>query len=298
MQIVFIETICLYDDPAVAYNDGMAKTASKAANAPAAPDVYEEYQGWPAPVAEGLARKLRSSLGAGPRRGLVLGCATGVNDALPLARLAGPGDGIVAADLDEGFLRRLRERVASERLSNLETRALDVTSDLGFLGTFDFVTLFFVIHRLPEWEGVIDRLCRLVAPGGSFFISEFVGPGGIIYLSNESGGTSADPVSRMIRRYFELLPEEFAPRLKSTHIRPVLTRLSERLTPEGAWDVEWPQTLMTAEMFRRIRDRAYAPYFSTHPVPGALDLLRAEFAREWTRTVRQTEVIRVHRFVR
>ena len=43
---------------------------------------------------------------------------------------------------------------------------------------------------------------------------------------------------------------------------------------------------------------ARTPVLSLHPVPGALDLLRAEFAREWTRTVRQTEVIRVHRFVR
>jgi len=276
----------------------MANPAFRIAEAPAAPDVYEEYQGWPAPVAEGLARELRSSLGAGPRRGLVLGCATGVNDALPLARLAGPGDRIIAGDLDAGFLDRLRERAASERLSNLEARELDLTSDLTSLGTFDFVTLFFVIHRLPEWEGVIDRLTRLVAPGGSFFISEFVGPGGVIYLSNESGGTSSDPVSRMIRRYFELLPEEFAPRLKSTEIRPVLKRLSEQLTPQGSRDVKWPQTLMTAEMFRRIRDRAYAPYFSTRPLPGTLDLLRAEFAREWTRTVRLTEVIRVHRFLR
>ena len=264
----------------------------------AASDVYEEYQGWPAPVAEGLARELRSSLGAGPKRGLVLGCATGVNDALPLARTAAPGDRIVAGDLDAGFVERLRERAASERLSNLEARELDVTSDLASLGTFDFVTLFFVIHRLPEWEGVLDRLCRLVSPGGSFFISEFVGPGGVIYLSNESGGTSADPVSRMIRRYFELLSEEFAPRLKSSDIRPVLKRLSEQLTPQGHRDVEWPQTLMTAEMFRRIRDRAYAPYFSTHPVPGTLDRLREEFAGEWTRTVRQVEVIRIHRFVR
>ena len=47
-----------------------------------------------------------------------------------------------------------------------------------------------------------------------------------------------------------------------------------------------------------IRDQAYAPFFNTTPQPGVLEQLRAEFAGEWTRAVRQTEIIRLHRFVK
>ena len=263
--------------------------------APGAPDTYEEYQAWPPEVAEGVAWFLRSGL---PRRGLVLGCATGVNDVLPLARVAGAGCRIVAGDVEPAFLERLQERVLSEGFSNIEARVIDVTKDLSPLGSFDLVSLLFVIHRLNPWEPVVDRVCGLVAPGGSFFIREFVGPGGIIYRSNEDGGMGTDPVTRMIRRYFELLPTRFAPSLKSTNIAPVLDRLEGLLESAGHRDFDWNQTLTPGEMFRRIQDRAYAPYFGTNPLPGAFDQLRAEFAGEWTEPVRQTEVIRIHRFRR
>jgi len=260
-------------------------------------DAYEKYQAWPPQVAEAVALHLASALPEEGGRCLVLGCATGVNDALPLARVAGPSRRIVAGDLEPAFLERLQERILSEGRSSVEPRALDVTTDLSPLGTFDVVSLLFVIHRLSPWEPVVDRICGLLAPGGSFFISEFVGPGGVIYLSNEAGGAGSDPVSRMIRRYFEIVGP-FAPPLKSTDIAPVLDRLARRLDPAGHRDFAWAQTLMPEEMFRRIRDRAYAPYFVTNPAPVVLDQLRAEFAGEWTETVRQTEVIRIHRFRR
>ena len=259
---------------------------------------YEENQAWPLEITEGVARYFLSSLPGAPRRCLVLGSATGVNDALPLARIANPEDRILAGDLEPAFLDRLRERAASEGLQNVEAHHLDITEDLSPLGKFDLVSLLFVIHRLKAWEEVIDRLCRLVAPGGSFFISEFVGPSGIIYLSNENGGAAGDPVSRLIRRYFELLPERFAPALRSTCIKSVLERLGKVLKPGGHRDFIWRQSITPGEMLRRITDRAYAPYFSTHPPPGLLDQLRGEFESEATRRIPMEEMIRLYRFER
>ena len=259
---------------------------------------YEENQAWPPEVAEAVARHFLSSIQEAPRRCLFLGTATGVNDARPFARIAGAGDRILAGDLEPAFVDRLRARAKEEGLGNLDGRILDVTQDLSALGEFDLVTLLFVIHRLKDWKPTLDRLVRLVAPGGSFFISEFAGPGGIIYLSNEGGGRAADPVSRMIRRYFELLPERFAPALKSTDITPVLSRLAEVLTPLGHREFEWEQSVTPAEMHSRIEERAYAPFFSTRPSALLLEQLRNEFASEWTERVRQTEIVRIRRFGR
>ncbi|HVE38983.1 MAG TPA: class I SAM-dependent methyltransferase [Planctomycetota bacterium] len=259
---------------------------------------YEENQAWPPEVTEGVARYFLSSLPAVPRRCLVLGSATGANDALPLARIANAEDRILAGDLEPAFLDRLRERAVSEGLRNVEAHKLDITEDLSPWGRFHLVSLLFVIHRLKAWEEVIGRLCGLVAPGGSFFISEFVGPSGIIYLSNENGGAAGDPVSRLIRRYFELLPERFAPALRSTSIGPVLDRLGKVLKPAGHRDFTWRQSITPGEMLRRIADRAYAPYFSIHPPPGLLEQLRGEFAPEAARRIPLEETIRLYRFER
>src|SRR5437773_2695112 len=108
----------------------------RTAHAPDVPGVYEEYQAWPPEVAEAIARYFLSPH-ARPRRCLVLGCATGVNDALPLARIAAPETQVLAGDLEPAFLKRLRERAASERLANLDARRLDATEDLSSLGPFD-----------------------------------------------------------------------------------------------------------------------------------------------------------------
>lgn len=271
---------------------------SKTTPAPDVPNVYEEYQAWPPEVTKAVARHFESALGPGPRRCLVLGCATGVNDALPLARQLTDRDRIVAGDVEAAFLDRLRERAASEGLTNLEAIRLDVAEELSPSGPFDLVSLLFVIHRLKAWEGVIDRLCALVAPGGSFFISEFAGPEGVIYLSNENGGTGADPVSRLIRRYFELLPERFSPPLRSTSIGPVLERLEKHLRPAGHEEFAWKQQITPSEMLRRIANRAYAPYFSIQPPREVLQRLAEEFAGESGRPVPLEEIIRIYRFER
>lgn len=259
---------------------------------------YEENQAWPPEVTEAVASYFRSSLSSVPRKCLILGCATGVNDAIPLARSVDSGDRILAGDIDPAFLERLRARAASEGLLNLEVRSLDITKDLSPLGQFDLVSLLFVIHRLKAWEEVVDRLCDLVAPRGSFFISEFVGPEGVIYLSNENGGAGVDPVSRLLRRYFQLLPERFAPTLRSTSIAPVLRRIGERLRPVGHQDFEWKQLLTPKEMLRRIAGRAYAPYFSIEPPAYLLHRLSEEFVGEADCPVSFNETIRIYRFER
>lgn len=259
-------------------------------------DLYEEAQAWPAEIAGSLARYVLSSHAAKARRCLVAGAATGLNDALPLARSAGPGDRILAGDIDPSCLERLRERAAAEGLRNLRVRRLDVTGDLSFLGRFDLLTLFFVIHRVDRWEAVVDRLCARLAPGGSFFISEFAGPGGLVYLSNEGGATSFDPVSRLLRRYFDLRGTRYQAPLRSSLIGPVRARLGSLLQPREHRDWSWRQVLTPADVLRRIEQRAFAPFRSVPPTEDVLARLRVEMAGDLHRPVELEETIRVFRF--
>ncbi len=259
---------------------------------------YEANQAWPDAVRREVATHLREALGPGPKRCLFLGAATGVNEALPFARSAGPGDRILASDVDTACLGRLRAQAGALGLANVETRRIDITRDLDGLGAFDLVTLLFVIHRLEDWRPVVRPLAALVAPGGSLFVSEFAGPCGLIHRSNERGGLGDDPVSRLIRRTFEISPIPFDPPLTSTRIGPVRELLSVLLEPAGFRDFAWPQRITVEGMLRRMEERAYAPYAATAPSGELLERLRAEFERELSREVELMETIRLYRFAR
>jgi SAM-dependent methyltransferase len=282
----------------------MAEAAKSSAPPPRNPPggdragFYESHQEWPAAVGDAIARHLRASAGRAPLRSIFLGCATGVNDALPFARLSAPGERVVASDLDPAFLERLRGRALAERLAHVEVRKLDILTDLEGAGSFDVAAMFFVIHRVPGWEKALPGLVGRVAPGGSFYTSEFAGPSGVIYLSNEGGGRAGDPVSRLIRRYFELLPQRFDPPLKSTRIGPFLEALSADLAPAGFRDFSWPQSLTVADMYAKIESGAYAPYLTVLPPRPVLDRLREEFAAEWTERSNLVETIRIYQLRR
>lgn len=254
---------------------------------------YETHQNWPPETAGAIADHLRASAPSA-RTAAFLGCASGVNDALPFARRA-PDVRVLASDIDPDCLRALAARAAG--MANLEVRRIDVLADLGALEPADLVAIFFVAHRLPAWEEAVAPLTRAVAPGGRLFTSEFAGPCGVIYRSNENGGRAADPVSRLIRRYFELRAEPFAPPLRSTRMGPFLDALGRGLVPAGHRDFAWPQSLTVEEMLRKMETGAYAPFF-LRPSSAILDRLRDEFAAERAARVDLTETIRIHQFRR
>ena len=133
---------------------------------------YELHQEWPRELGRAVAEHLLSALGPPPRRCIFLGSATGVNDVLPFARLADLRDRVVGSDVEPAYLNRLAEHARREDLQNIEVRPLDVRKDLADLGTFDLVTLFFVVHRLSDWQDVVAPLVRLVGPRGSLYVSE------------------------------------------------------------------------------------------------------------------------------
>lgn len=149
----------------------------------------------------------------------------------------------------------------------------------------------FVLHRLQARavEGA-ERLAACVAPGGRLYVSEFAGPRGLIAMCNEPRWRKG-VAGRMLSRYFER--HRFDATLRSTDIAPVRARLSELLKPEKARDFRWRYALTLAEVFRRMRRRAYAPFFGG---PEELDGLRREFEADFGREVDFVEIIRVFPF--
>ena len=107
-----------------------------------------------------------SELGVGPGwRCLEVGGGGGTIAAW-LSERVGPSGSVLATDLDTRFLDRLR-------CANLEVRRHDVASEAAPDGPFDLVHLRLVLMHLPERDRVLERLTKVLRPGGFLLAEEF-----------------------------------------------------------------------------------------------------------------------------
>jgi SAM-dependent methyltransferase len=245
---------------------------------------YERANFWTPAVRGGIAGMVARRK---PASALFLGVGTGTNDAIPFATIA-PSTKVLATDLDPRMVRLLRE--GCRKFANVRVEELDL---LQAKGGYDAVIALFVLHRLAARaiEGA-ERVAACVAPGGVLYVSEFVGPRGFIAMCNEPR-LQKGIAGRMLARYFER--HSFDAALRSTNIAPVRARLARLLRAERPRDFRWNYRLPVSELFRRLRRRAYAPFFGG---PEELDDLRKEFEPEFHREIAFIEVIRVHRYSR
>jgi ubiquinone/menaquinone biosynthesis C-methylase UbiE len=120
------------------------------------------------PVTEQLLR--RAGLGAGMR---VLDVGSGVGDvAILAARIVGPAGSVAACDLDEKALAVLRERAATEGLTNISTLAGDLHA-LALPDDFDAVTGRHILIHLPDPLAIVRLVSGLVKPGGVVVFQEY-----------------------------------------------------------------------------------------------------------------------------
>ena len=107
-----------------------------------------------------------------PPNGTVLdvGCGTGAS-ALPAAQVVGPNGSVIGVDLSARLLDRARDKAKGLGLSNVEFRCADMTS-LGYPdGRFDAVVSVFSIFFVPDMEGLVRELWRMVRPGGKLAVT-------------------------------------------------------------------------------------------------------------------------------
>lgn len=102
---------------------------------------------------------------------LDLGCGYGYFT-IPMARLAGPSGGVVAADLQPEMLAGLKRRAErSGVLPRIRLHQVDAAA-LQFPGAFQFVLAFWMVHEVPD-QGALLRQIRLsLAPAGRFLMVE------------------------------------------------------------------------------------------------------------------------------
>lgn len=101
---------------------------------------------------------------------LDVGCGTGAS-ALPAAETVGPSGTVTGVDLAARLLDRARTKARKQGLSNVDFRQADMTS-LGYPdGSFDAVVSVFSIFFVPDMEGLVRELWRMVRPGGKLAVT-------------------------------------------------------------------------------------------------------------------------------
>ena len=101
---------------------------------------------------------------------LDVGCGTGAS-ALPAAKAVGKDGFVLGVDLSSRLLERARSKALAAGLANVEFRKADMTALNYPDGSFDAVVSVFSIFFVPDMEGLVRELWRMVRPGGRLAVT-------------------------------------------------------------------------------------------------------------------------------
>jgi ubiquinone/menaquinone biosynthesis C-methylase UbiE len=101
---------------------------------------------------------------------LDVGCGTGAS-ALPAAQAVGKNGFVVGVDLAIRLLDRARAKASAAHLDNVEFRVADMTALNYPDESFDAVVSVFSIFFVPDMEGLVRELWRMVRPGGKLAVT-------------------------------------------------------------------------------------------------------------------------------
>lgn len=113
-------------------------------------------------------------LGPYVREGMTVldfGCGPGVFT-LAMARLVGPTGRVIACDLQEGMLEKLRRKLHG---TPLEGRVRLHKSDgrgLGLAEKVEFILAFYVVHEVPDQKRLFADLASVAAPRATVLVVE------------------------------------------------------------------------------------------------------------------------------
>jgi ubiquinone/menaquinone biosynthesis C-methylase UbiE len=85
-----------------------------------------------------------------------------------------------AFDLDHEMILKAGKYIASEHKEKISLYVGDALSLPYRDGVLDAVFGFGVLHHLPDWQGGLKEVARVLKPGGIYFLEEFYPP---LYLN-------------------------------------------------------------------------------------------------------------------
>jgi ubiquinone/menaquinone biosynthesis C-methylase UbiE len=102
---------------------------------------------------------------------LDMGCGPGFFS-IELAKLVGEKGKVIAADLQEGMLQKLREKIKGTTLENRIVLVKCDKDNINVSDKADFILAFYMIHEVPDKEKLFASLKKILKDNGQFLLVE------------------------------------------------------------------------------------------------------------------------------
>ena len=102
---------------------------------------------------------------------LDVGCGPGFFS-IELAKLVGEDGRVIAADLQQGMLDRLRDKIKGSAFEDTISLVKCEQDSIGVHEPVDFILSFYMVHEVPDKESFFRQLAPLLKDTGRYLIVE------------------------------------------------------------------------------------------------------------------------------
>jgi ubiquinone/menaquinone biosynthesis C-methylase UbiE len=102
---------------------------------------------------------------------LDVGCGPGFFS-IELAQMVGKSGRVIASDLQEGMLQKLRNKIQGTELEERIILLKCEKNKIGLSENVDFVLAFYMLHEIPNQEQFFNEIESTLKPNGQVFIVE------------------------------------------------------------------------------------------------------------------------------
>ncbi len=102
---------------------------------------------------------------------LDVGCGPGYFS-VEIARMVGPSGKVTAADLQDGMLQKVREKIRDTELESVIELHQCRQDAINIAKKFDLVFVFYMLHEVPDQRAFLEEIASLLNEKGKILIVE------------------------------------------------------------------------------------------------------------------------------
>jgi len=102
---------------------------------------------------------------------LDLGCGPGFFT-IDIAQMVGRSGRVIAADLQEGMLRKINDKIQGTELETRITLHQCGAGTIGLSEPVDFILAFYMLHEIPDQGALFNEMGAILKPNGRLLIVE------------------------------------------------------------------------------------------------------------------------------